>query len=211
MPKVVPTYKAEARARIVEAATRLFVAKGFRRTTMDDVAEALGVSKGALYQYYPSKVDLLREIQAANRRMSRRWMDEALARPGGVAASFYESLEEVFDRWADREEIALYYEILGEASHDEEIRAAIRTDHREDLKSLRRFLVELRRRGMLRADVDLDVLAFMFIALFQGAVWDLNVGQEPDRTRRLLHAALEQILGQRPSEPVRGRRAHAPG
>jgi AcrR family transcriptional regulator len=198
MPKVVPTYKAEARARIVEAATRLFVSKGFRRTTMDDVAEALGVSKGALYQYYPSKVDLLREIQAANRAMARRWMDQALERPGGAAASFYESIEEVFDLWADREQVALYFEILGEASHDEEIRAAIRLDHREDLKSLRRFLAELRRRGSLPSTLDLDVLAFMFIALFQGAVWELSMGQDPQRTRRMLHASLQEILGDAP-------------
>lgn len=207
MPKVVPTYKAEARARIVEAATRLFVSKGFRRTTMDDVADALGVSKGALYQYYPSKVDLLREIQSANRAMSRRWMDEALERPGGVAASFYESIEQVFDLWADREQVALYFEILGEASHDEEIRAAIRVDHREDLKSLRRFLTELRQRGGLPSGVDLDVLAFMFIALFQGAVWDLSIGQDPQRTRRMLHAALEEILGQAPARRSASRAA----
>lgn len=207
MPKVVPTYKAEARARIVAAASRLFVAKGYRRTTMDDVAQALGVSKGALYLYYRSKVDLLRAIQAENRSMARRWMDEALERPAGPVASFYESLEEVFEEWADREQVALYFEILGEASHDEEIRAAIRVDHREDLKSLRRFLTELRRRGALPSHLDLEVLAFMFIALFQGAVWELSIGQDPDRTRRLLRAALGEILGAGPAtRPAAARR-----
>jgi AcrR family transcriptional regulator len=209
MPKVVPSYKAEARARIVAAATRLFMAKGYRRTTMDDVADALGVSKGALYLYYPSKVDLLRAIQAENRSMSRRWMDEALERPGGAAWSFYRSLEEVFDQWAGHEQVALYFEILGEAAHDTEIRAAIRLDHREDLKSLRRFLTELRRRGALRSDVDLDVLAFMFIALFQGAVWELSIGQDPERTRRILHAALQEILGRAPKKRGSSRRAAA--
>jgi AcrR family transcriptional regulator len=200
MPKVVPSYKAEARARIVAAATRLLSAKGYWRTTTDAVADALGVSKGALYLYYPSKVHLLRAIQAENRSTARRWMDEALRRPGGGAWSFYRSLEEVFAQWASPEQVALYFEILGEAAHDAEIRAAIRVDHSEDLKSLRRFLTELRRRGALRSNVDLDVLAFMFIALFQGAVWELSIGQDPERTRRMLQASLQEILGRAPEK-----------
>jgi AcrR family transcriptional regulator len=204
MPKVVPSYKDEARARIVDAAKRLFVTKGYRRTTMDDVAEAIGVSKGALYLYYRSKVEILREIQAQNRRIARQWMDDALQQPHAAAAAFYQSFEDVFDRWADREQVALYFEILGEASHDAEIRAAIRLDHREDLKSLRRFLAELRRRGVLASRVDLDVLAFTVIALFQGAVWDLSIGLDPDRTHRMLRAAVAEVLT--PPPVARGRR-----
>jgi AcrR family transcriptional regulator len=209
MPKVVPSYKAEARARIVEAATRLFVSRGYRRTTMDDVAEALGVSKGALYLYYRSKVDVLREIQAQNRQLARHWIAEALKRPDDAAATFFGSFEEVFDRWADREQIALYFEILGEASHDAEIRAAIRVDHREDLKSLRGFLSELRRRDLLPSKTDLDVLAFMVVALFQGAVWDLSIGLDPERTRRVLRASLQEILWRPRDAPGRRRRPAA--
>jgi AcrR family transcriptional regulator len=208
MPKVVPGYKDEARARIVDAAKRLFVAKGYRRTTMDDVAEELGVSKGALYQYYRSKVDVLREIQSQSRRMARAWMDHALKQPRAAATTFYASFEDVFDKWADRDQLALYFEILGEASHDAEIRATIRLDHREDLKSLRRFLEELRRRGDLPSHLDLDVVAFMVIALFQGAVWDLSIGIDPERTHRMLRQSLEEILIPAPpgrAAPKRGR------
>jgi AcrR family transcriptional regulator len=209
MPKVVPSYKAEARARIVDTAKRLFVSRGYRRTTMEDVAEALGVSKGALYLYYRSKVEILREIQAQNRRQARQWMDEALERPGEAAATFFRSFEEVFDRWADREQIALYFEVLGEASHDDEIRSTIRVDHREDLKSLRRFLAELRRRGVLPSRVDLDTLAFMIIALFQAAVWDLSIGFDVDRTHRLLRESMQEILLRKPPRRAPRRRAAA--
>ncbi|HTZ61644.1 MAG TPA: helix-turn-helix domain-containing protein [Thermoplasmata archaeon] len=194
MPRVVPGYKVEARARIVEAAKRLFVTRGYRRTTMDDVAEALGVSKGALYLYYRSKVDLLRETQAQNRRLARQWMDTALQDRTAPATMFFHAFDDLFDRWADREQIALYFEILGEASHDEEIREAIRIDHREDLKSLQRFLQELRRRGALASRIEPDVLAFMVLALFQGAVWDLSIGADRDRTRRVLRRSIGELL-----------------
>ena len=40
---------------LIDAATRTFVARGYRLTQMADVAEALGVAKGTLYGYVESK------------------------------------------------------------------------------------------------------------------------------------------------------------
>jgi AcrR family transcriptional regulator len=46
----------------VEAARVVFAKKGYHDATMDDVAKEVGVSKGALYSYFKSKEDLLKEI-----------------------------------------------------------------------------------------------------------------------------------------------------
>jgi AcrR family transcriptional regulator len=40
---------------LVDAATKVFVEQGYRRTQMADVAQALGVAKGTLYLYVESK------------------------------------------------------------------------------------------------------------------------------------------------------------
>lgn len=40
---------------LLDCATRVFIAKGYRRTQMSDVARAMGVSAGALYGYVESK------------------------------------------------------------------------------------------------------------------------------------------------------------
>ncbi len=45
--------------KIVEAATSLFHKKGFKATTLDEVAGALNLSKAALYHYIPGKGQLL--------------------------------------------------------------------------------------------------------------------------------------------------------
>jgi AcrR family transcriptional regulator len=42
-------------ARLMEAAIEVFIAKGYRRTQMADVARAAGVSQGTLYNYVESK------------------------------------------------------------------------------------------------------------------------------------------------------------
>jgi AcrR family transcriptional regulator len=41
--------------RLVQCATQVFIAQGYRRTQMADVAKALGVAKGTLYLYVESK------------------------------------------------------------------------------------------------------------------------------------------------------------
>ena len=55
MPKVIPEYKEEAKAKIIKAARSVFSQKGYHDATMDDIATEVGVSKGALYSYFESK------------------------------------------------------------------------------------------------------------------------------------------------------------
>lgn len=47
---------------IVAAAAELFARKGFGATSLDDIAERLGATKGALYYHIKNKEDILRHI-----------------------------------------------------------------------------------------------------------------------------------------------------
>ncbi len=51
---------AETRHLIAQAAAREFLAHGYARTCMDDVAKGAGVSKKTLYRLVPTKADLFR-------------------------------------------------------------------------------------------------------------------------------------------------------
>ncbi|MEA2064224.1 MAG: TetR/AcrR family transcriptional regulator, partial [Gemmatimonadota bacterium] len=48
----------EKKERIISSAARLFAENGFTGTSMDAVAEAAGIAKGALYRYFDGKKDL---------------------------------------------------------------------------------------------------------------------------------------------------------
>lgn len=56
-------YEAKRRALLREAASA-FTRKGFHAASLDDIAQKLGVTKAALYHYFPSKHALLRECFA---------------------------------------------------------------------------------------------------------------------------------------------------
>ncbi len=58
MPRIIQEYKEEVRKKIVEAAYTLFLHKGYHATTMNAIAGSLGVTKPALYQYFPGKEEL---------------------------------------------------------------------------------------------------------------------------------------------------------
>jgi len=51
--------KDEKRLAVLNAAAKLFLAHGFHRTRLDDIAEALGVTKPALYNYFKNKHEIL--------------------------------------------------------------------------------------------------------------------------------------------------------
>lgn len=61
MPTLIERRHEQTRAAIAEAAVALFAERGFAQTTMDDVAEAAGVSRRTAYRHFQSKDDLVFE------------------------------------------------------------------------------------------------------------------------------------------------------
>jgi AcrR family transcriptional regulator len=51
--------KGRKRRAILEVAIPMFAERGYRDTTMDDLAAKVGIAKGTLYLYFPKKIDLL--------------------------------------------------------------------------------------------------------------------------------------------------------
>jgi len=62
MPKVIPGYKDDAKRKIIQAAIDVIAERGFALTTIEEIATRLGVSKGAVYWYFPNKDALVKEV-----------------------------------------------------------------------------------------------------------------------------------------------------
>lgn len=76
-----------SREEILDAARRVLLAKGIAATTLDAIAKEVGLTKAALYYYYPSKDALLWDIMyEIFERESRAIHDSvAVAKDGGDA------------------------------------------------------------------------------------------------------------------------------
>jgi AcrR family transcriptional regulator len=74
-----PDHCARRREKILDAAVVLFAKQGFANTEMQELADTVGVGKGTLYRYFPSKDSLF--LAAADRIMvrMRESIDRAIA------------------------------------------------------------------------------------------------------------------------------------
>lgn len=65
--------KPGVRDQVVAAATRLFAARGFDATPLQDIADAVGITKPAVLHHFPSKEHIRREVLAS---ILTHWRDE---------------------------------------------------------------------------------------------------------------------------------------
>jgi len=165
MPKVVPSYKAKAHRRILEAATEVFAVKGFHASTMDDIAKRVGVSKGALYLYFKSKEQLFRAILDSEETFLTDFLSRALR------IDYLEhNAATIFDQVAKAQELhlALTYDLMAEASRNPKLLDIIRQHTKREIRVAEDFIRVLRKKKVVRNDIDLRTQSLGITGLFLG-------------------------------------------
>jgi AcrR family transcriptional regulator len=116
--------QARTRALIIDAATRLFLRDGFQVTSLEQIGEEAGFTRGAVYSNFPSKTAMgIAVIDELYERKARELQAALEAREG---------LDEWFDAlaaWAegtigDPQWTRLEIELAAFSAHDDEYRAA---------------------------------------------------------------------------------------
>lgn len=69
---------------VTRAAVDLFATQGYANTSVQQIVEAAGVTKGAMYHYFESKDDLLFAIYDRMLSLQKAHLDEIIARGGPV-------------------------------------------------------------------------------------------------------------------------------
>ena len=88
------------RSEIVVCASSVFIKKGYDRTTMNELAEAFGMSKGGMYHYIGSKEDILYLIIKFNKEKQREFIEKTLEKTDGMNP--VESLRSAIEYHLDR-------------------------------------------------------------------------------------------------------------
>ena len=169
MPKISPAHEQLRREQILAAAMACFARQGYHATSMDDVVRESGLSVGAIYSYFASKEDLFLTLSDARAEQSLGYLNELFRRPGPTAEKSREAIDYYFRFIAEDLALArVSVEFLSEAAKSERIQA----HQRRRCDSIRQFLhwlfTEARKRGELRADVDIDAAIELMMALNEG-------------------------------------------
>jgi TetR/AcrR family transcriptional regulator, cholesterol catabolism regulator len=80
------------RERIIEEAVKLFYARGFTGTTLDDIAAELGVTKPFIYTHFRSKVELLAALCTPTIELSLAAVEEAAKEPGAPSERLHRAV-----------------------------------------------------------------------------------------------------------------------
>lgn len=72
----------EPKARILDAAADAFMRHGFADTTVDDIADAVGATKGLIYYHYRSKFDIFLAVYEQGMQRVRKRVEPLVIGPG---------------------------------------------------------------------------------------------------------------------------------
>jgi AcrR family transcriptional regulator len=181
MPKVVPEYKEQARVRIIEQALEMFSERGFYQTRMADIADGLGVSKGAIYQYFESKEELFVEaLRHHGERRSR--VVRGLLESGSLEAI---STGEFFDQMLELRlgSPALGADLLRVTARNEALRGVLVGMAEGWGRGLVDLIDGMKGDGRIRADVNSLSLSRGILALRDGLYSHLTMGADRGEVR----------------------------
>lgn len=181
-----------ASARLTEAATRLFVARGLSRVGIKEIIREADVARMSLYNNFTSKEDLALAAYSALSEARLAAVDAAIDGAPGPQ----EAILGVFDLARALAEAGdfrgcAFLNLAAHLAPGEDRLTALVQGHKRAIRS--RFAALARQRG----HHDPDLLARQLLALWDGALADAGVEGEtaPITAAR---AAAEQLLGRAP-------------
>ncbi|MGE0830291.1 MAG: TetR/AcrR family transcriptional regulator [Hyphomonadaceae bacterium] len=172
---------------VLETSARLFNLQGFDRTSMNDIAHALGVTKPSIYYYFPSKDDILHAIIDEAAKAFEKKVAEAIADDRGAL-----------------EHLRAFIRLYGEAMRDDIFRTLVLADERMLSQSgralvitgkrrLNDIVVKLLRRAQREGEIrvaDPRLASFAIFGMYNWmAYWRRDWASAPD-----VDAAFEQFM-----------------
>lgn len=188
MPKVVPEYKEIAKNKIIMAAVKVFTEKGYHRSTMDEIAKEVGVSKATLYTYFKSKEDILKVIWVSSNKPIIELQESFEGR------DYLEVLEEIYKMMSESEGLHLNFEMTALSSHNENIKKLNKEAYNEKLERLKTFLQDQQNKGRIRDDLDTSILAQILTGLYTDAATQILVGIDKAKVHETWKKAVIAIL-----------------
>ena len=190
---------------LLDAALRVFAARGYRNTRLEEVAEAAGVTKGTIYHYFTTKEELLlRAIEQHQERAFGR-LEELLRGQRGPAATRIRLVIRKAFGGMDRDRRSVLTLLLQGVAHEvpDVYRNWLATGPVKGWRLVAKLIDDGKAAGEFRPDADSQVAARVLLSgLMLQVVWQQYADSVPGLAideDRLIDSAVELFLhGLRP-------------
>lgn len=180
------------RSAIIEKARALFTTQGYAATSVDQVAEAAGVSRRTVYDSVGGKQDLLlAQLELMAPHSAERFAADLSAAAGDGAVQLALAVDfvcDLYERGADVIEMA-----RAAGSADTDLQGLYAAGERARLQSQRETIDDWARRGVLRPDLAPDSAADILWAMTSPAVYRLFITERRWPRQRFVTWLTEQL------------------
>ena len=165
--------------RLVQQAMRLFLEKGYHGTSIDDITQAAGLTKGALYWHFKGKEDLLKKIVD---EFEKRFLNGLIQCVGEIQGGALEKFDKYFRYNAafaySNRELCVSFTTLGAelVGADPAIESEFRRIYKKYKTFLSTLILQGKREKVFKKDLDTDLTALVIIAFHDGILhhWSMN-------------------------------------
>jgi AcrR family transcriptional regulator len=179
----------DTRDRVLAAALEVFAAKGFAATSVDNIVERAGCTRGAFYYYFESKEDIARDLQRDLWHRLARRAQEAFDPDLGTIANLKRAFDVHLATLSDLGEARFF---LREGWLNPVLEASGRAELQWGVGLIQELLVHAMDRGEVVA-VEPQALAALLTGLFEVATTHtLEVG-DPAATIEVVHLLLDGL------------------
>lgn len=158
----------QTRERLLEAARKMFVKKGLAATSVEDIAEAAGYTRGAFYSNFGGKSELLIELLRRDNNRARANL-QALMEEGGTSAEMKARAIAYFSQYfRDHDCFPLWVEAKLLACRDTGFQERLNALRHEELDQFSAYIRMLSERDGRPLPLQADALALGLVSLCDG-------------------------------------------
>lgn len=167
----------QTRLKIIEAAEKVFFHQGIARTTLEQIARAAGVTRGAIYWNFANKVDLINAVHAEVQMPAEELLKRILADDSRDALTKLEKhcVDSLLQLYTDEHIRRVYSILLLKCEHSEETRLLserLRESKVGMTLDMERFFARLQQHGHINPNEDPRLLAVGLYSFMLGLYSD---------------------------------------
>ena len=203
-PNVPDSYLKARQEQIINAAVKCFSQKGFHQTTMKDICETAGLSPGAVYNYFPSKEDIV--SRCAELSLQRNEAMFASASDKNIVDAFKDLTAMIFSLTKQegiKDAMSFDLELWAESTRNQRVYNALHRNEKAMIDMLVKMVKKGQKEDIFNREVDATSFARLLFSMFIGFEVQLvaNPDMDIDSYIAVLHSFVEGTLVKRKGNP----------
>jgi TetR/AcrR family transcriptional regulator, transcriptional repressor of aconitase len=185
MPKVSEAHLEARREQILDGARRAFARHGYHGATVARLEEEVGLSRGAIFNYYPDKWSLFLALV----RRDRHRFSEVLRKDG--LDGLLRQMTEESPEW-----LGVYFELAHRLRTNPELMDDLKDAAPEEAEQSLALFEAWQREGAVRGDVSLETIIHFMNVVSNGIALGTSLGLKFDVEQflKLVHTGIDPLL-----------------